>query len=196
MSSRHLCSAVLGLLLACSAASAKSAIGAAAPAFELKDQNGATVTLAQFKGKTVVLEWANDGCPVWRGHHRPRKTTMVDLQARYAEKGVIWLAIDSTASHDAKRLKATAERFQIAYPILDDHAGHVGRAYGARTTPHMFIIDPSGKLAYDGAIDNRGQGDEPINYVDRALTEILAAKPVSTPKTKPYGCGVKYGKRK
>lgn len=159
-----------------------------APAFTLTAHDGSTVSLADFKGKTVVLEWYCDTCPASKAHHKPDNNTMVDLAAKYADKGVVWLAINSTGSHSVEHNAKAAEKQGVTYPILDDSAGTVGKAYGARTTPHMFIVASDGTIAYDGAIDDKKDS----NYIDAALSELIAGKTVTTPKTRPYGCGVKY----
>ena len=121
---------------------------------------------------------------------------MENLADKYKSKDVVWLAINSSSSATNEIDKKTVETFSLSYPVLNDSAGSVGRAYGAKTTPHMFIIDKEGKLAYKGGIDNDPQGTKAnrTNYVAQALDELLAGKPVSTPETKPYGCSVKYAK--
>lgn len=173
----------------------KAEIGKAAPLFELSDQNGKTVTLSQFKGKKhVVLEWYCPTCPAVKAHYSPKTQTMNKLAKKYAGKDVVWLTINSTKGSDnASNLKA-AKAMDIERPLLNDAAGKVGKLYGARTTPHMFVITKDGKLAYDGAIDNKRSGKDGVNYVDQALSEIIAGKAVSVSKTKSYGCGVKYAK--
>lgn len=192
---RHAMTAVvMAVLMTAAAQAAGPAIGDAAPSFELKDQNGNAVSLDQFKGKIVVLEWFNEGCPVTKRHHSDPVKTMSTLADKYKPAGVVWLAINSTSGSDVSRNRKAAERFGIEYPVLDDSAGKVGRAYGARCTPHMFVIDAKGLLAYNGAIDNDGRGDQQVNYVALAVDELLAGKPVTTPQTKPYGCGIKYAK--
>ncbi len=171
-----------------------AAIGAAAPAFTLDNSDGKPVSLADYKGKTVVLEWINKDCPFVQRHHAAK--TMENLADKYKSKDVVWLAINSSSSATNDIDKKTVETFSLNYPVLNDSAGSVGRAYGAKTTPHMFIIDKEGKLAYKGGIDNDPQGTKAnrTNYVAQALDELLAGKPVSTPETKPYGCSVKYAK--
>ena len=168
-------------------------LGETAPQFTLQDQNGKDVSLADFTGKTVVLEWTNPNCPYVQRHYR--EGTMTKLQSAYKDKGVVWLAINS--SHDADNAfnKQWAEKNKLDYPILNDSAGKVGHAYNAKTTPDMFIIDKDGKLVYEGAIDNVPEGDmgsSRINYVEKALDDVLAARPVVTAETKSYGCSVKY----
>ena len=166
------------------------------PAFTLEDVDGKKVNLSDFADKIVVLEWMNPGCPIWLRVHKAG--TFKALAKKYKDKGVVWLAINSTLSADKEKNKKFAETEKVPYPILDDHAGTVGKAYGAKTTPHMFVIDKHGRLAYEGAIDNdpSGRKEKPLNYVDQALTELLAGKGVSVPKTGPYGCSVKYAPQK
>lgn len=167
-----------------------------APAFTLEDVEGKKVNLSDFADKIVVLEWANPGCPIWLRVHKAG--TFKALAEKYKDKGVVWLAINSTRTSNREKNRKFAETEKVPYPILDDHAGTVGRAYGAKTTPHMFVIDKHSRLAYEGAIDDdpAGRKEKPLNYVDQALTELLAGKAVSVPKTKPYGCSVKYAPQK
>jgi len=167
-----------------------------APAFTLEDVDGKKVSLSDFADKIVVLEWMNPGCPIWARHHKAG--TFRTLAEKYKDKGVVWLAINSTNSADKEKNKNFAETEKVPYPILDDHEGTVGKAYGAKTSPHMFVIDKHGRLAYQGAIDDdpAGKKESPLNYVDQALTELLAGKAVSVPKTEPYGCSVKYAPQK
>jgi peroxiredoxin len=171
----------------------KAAIGSAVPQFSLQDQNGKTVSLSDFSGKTVVLEWVNPNCPFVQRHYRAK--TMITLANDYAGKGVAWVAINSTFNADNAANSAWIEQNKLSYPILNDSSGQVGKAYGAKSTPDMFVIDKDGKLAYEGAIDNDPDGDkgsDKINYVQKALNEILDGKPVSTSQTTSYGCSVKY----
>jgi len=170
--------------------------GRQAPAFELSSFTGRKVKLADLTGKIVVLEWFNSDCPFVR-YHYDQATTMIDLAKKYKDKNVVWLAVNSTSTTTPQANRQFAEKHKLPYPILDDRAGTVGRQYGARNTPHMFIIDKDGTLAYRGAIDNaplgKVQGDgTKINYVDQALAELTADKDVTTPTTTPYGCTVKY----
>ncbi|MBX3376832.1 MAG: redoxin domain-containing protein [Phycisphaeraceae bacterium] len=173
-------------------------IGQTAPAFELKDTEGKTVKLSDFAGKVVVLEWFNPECPYVVKHHGEHKT-MVNTYAKYKDKGVVWLAINSGApGKQGAGLELNAQHkkdWKMEYPILLDESGKVGKAYGSKNTPTMFIIDASGKLAYMGAIDNDNSAKKlgSINYVDQALGQILAKETVSSPVTKAYGCSVKYG---
>lgn len=182
----------LVLLAAGRAAHADLAVGAVAPAFELQDLDGKTVTLAEFRGKTVVLEWINPNCPVSRGY--AERKTMTATAAAHPE--AVWLAINSThrASDDfvdPAAHQAFNRKNDIAYPVLYDSSGEIGHAYGAKVTPHMFIIDGAGKLVYNGAIDS-GPGASSVNYVDAALTALAAGKSPHPSTTKPMGCSVKY----
>jgi peroxiredoxin len=173
-------------------------IGQAAPAFELKDTDGKTVKLSDFKGKIVVIEWFNPQCPYVVKHHE-KNSTMTDTYNKFKDKGVVWLAINSGAAgkegagHE-KSAKAKAD-WKIPFPVLLDESGKTGKAYGSKNTPGMFVIDAAGNLAYMGAIDNNDNPNEAgkINYVDQALTQLGAKETVSTPVTKPYGCNIKYG---
>ncbi len=122
---------------------------------------------------------------------------MVELAKKYKGKNVVWLAVNSTSHTTPEPNKTFAERHKLPYLILDDRSGKVGRAYGAQTTPHMYIINPRGRVVYEGAIDDSPLGRKKegvVNYVDNALAELTARKAVSTPKTKPYGCTVKYAR--
>lgn len=175
--------------------STKAAIGEPAPQFTLPDQNGKPVSLSDFAGKTVVLEWFNPGCPyVQKFYDHGGK--MNEIAKQYAGKDVAWLLINTTKGNSPERNKETAAKWSIDRPILSDD-GKVARAYGAKTTPHMFVIDKDGKLVYAGAIDDKPDSDPQSleganNYVTAALSELAAGKSVSTPETKSYGCGVKY----
>jgi len=167
-------------------APAGAEVGAPAPAFELPDVYGKPFKLDEFKGRIVVLEWINQACPVSRGKHDDG--VMQKTYKKYARDGIIWLAIDSTHGRKPEQNRVYAAEQHLAYPILQDAEGKVGRAYGARTTPHMFVIDKKGILAYDGAIDDKADK----NYVAAALDALLADRPVTPAKTAPYGCSVKY----
>ncbi len=198
-----LLASTLATTLACtaSAAFASATVGQPAPAFTATDTGGKTVSLADFKGKHVVLEWVNPGCPFVMKHYS--SANMQGTQKEATAQGVVWLAVSSTAP-DASDYKKPADLAQwmqsqkaAATATLMDDDGKVGKAYGARTTPHMYIVDPAGKLVYAGGIDNKpssNAADIPtsINYVKAALAETLAGKPVSQASTRPYGCSVKY----
>jgi peroxiredoxin len=172
---------------------AKPESGSMAPAFTLKNYEGTTVSLSDYKGKIVVLEWFNYECPFVKYHYEKAKT-ITTLADKYKDKNVVWLAINSTAHLTTDKNKEFAEKYNIKAPILDDRTGKTGRAYGAKTTPHMFIIDTEGKIVYSGAIDNSplGRTKDVVNYVDKALSELVSSKAVSIPSTEPYGCSVKY----
>lgn len=177
-------------------------VGQPAPAFSATDTAGKTVSLADFKGRTVVLEWVNPGCPYVVKHYGAGNMQATQKGAR--DKGVVWLSINTTARDHGDYLAPAAMAGwmtqQKASPTatLMDTDGKVGRAYGARTTPHLYIVDAQGRLVYAGGIDNKpsaNPADIPAakNYVNAALAEVLAGKPVSEPQTRPYGCSVKYG---
>lgn len=180
---------------ACSGpSSAQVSVGQKAPDFTLSDLDGHPVSLASFRGKIVVLEWANPNCPVSRRH--ADAGTMISTEARHP--GVVWLAINSTRPDHSDHVDAAdyhrylSER-KIDYPVLLDPTGEVGHAYGARTTPHMFVIDAQGRIAYMGAIDDdpRNVGAK-VNYVDAALTALEKGGRPDPSSTRPYGCSVKY----
>jgi hypothetical protein len=176
-------------------------VGQSAPNFSAKDVDGKSVSLADYKGKTVVLEWVNPGCPYVRKHYDGGN--MQSTQKMATSKNVIWLAINSTepAHQDylapaklgewMKSQNATASR------TLMDENGAIGKAYGARTTPHMYIIDAKGTLIYAGGIDsipsaNKADIAQATNYVQQGLTEHGSGKAISNASTKPYGCSIKY----
>jgi peroxiredoxin len=193
---------ILSTTLALSApAFAQAKVGAPAPDFTLSDLNGKAVKLAELKGKTVVLEWFNPDCPYVKKSHT--EGSLIDLAKKHTGKGVVWLAINSGApgkqGAGAERNKTAASSFKLEHPVLLDETGKVGKAYGATNTPHLFVIDKTGKLVYRGAIDNSpdGEGKSPeggklINHVDSALDDVANGRPVKLPETKAYGCSVKY----
>jgi peroxiredoxin len=177
------------------------AVGSAAPDFSLPDANGNTHALSQYKGKYIVLEWFNPECPFVKKHYG--SSNMQNLQKEFTDKGVVWLTIDSNApgtegslTPEAAQKVATSWKTHETALLLDPE-GNVGRAYGAKNTPNMVIINPDGKIIYHGAIDSKATpnpSDIPssTNYVKAALDQSLAGKSVATPETKPYGCSVKY----
>lgn len=182
---------------------ARAELGKAAPDFTLKDLDGKDVRLADLKGKTVVLEWFNPGCPFVKNAHM--KGSLVDAAKRQAKNGVVWLAINSGApgkqGHGAEANREGAKTFAMANPILLDETGAVGKAYGATNTPHLFVVDAKGTLVYRGAVDNSpdgegqsAEGGKLVSYVDAALADLAAGRPVTTADTKAYGCSVKYGR--
>ncbi|KQP38089.1 thioredoxin family protein [Pseudorhodoferax sp. Leaf274] len=180
---------------------AAAAVGQPAPAFTLTDTSGKTRTLAEFKGKTVVLEWTNPGCPFVRKHYD--SANMPGLQKEFTGKDVVWLAVNSTekAASDYLAPRALAGWIQgksgAPTATLMDEEGTVGKAYGARTTPHMYIVNPQGTLVYAGGIDSIASArasdiQAATNYVRQGLNETLAGKPISQAQTQPYGCTIKY----
>lgn len=182
-------------------AQAAATLGQAAPDFTLKDTSGKTVKLSDFRGKHVVLEWTNPGCPFVRKHYNSGNLPAQQKEAM--SKGVVWLAINSTekASADymepAKLVAWKKERQSVPSAILMDEDGTTGKAYAARVTPHMYIIDPQGRLIYAGGIDSIPSAraeDIPkaTQHVKVALGEALAGKPISAPTTQAYGCTIKY----
>jgi peroxiredoxin len=173
---------------------ATAVVGSPAPAFALEDQNGNIFSLSDLGGKIIVLEWLNPDCPFVQRHYKAN--TMTTLSEKYKNKDVVWVAINSTHYMSKEDDKKWIEKYNLSYSILDDNSGKVGRLYGAKTTPHMFIIDKSGILVYQGAIDDDPKGaknGDASNYVDKALGEVIDGKPVSMSQTKSYGCSVKYG---
>jgi peroxiredoxin len=180
---------------------ASAKLGAEAPDFELKDLDGNTVKLSSFRGKPVVLEWFNPGCPFVKASHT--KGSLVSTATRHQAAGVTRLAINSSApgkqGHGVDTNREARATFKLSHPILLDEAGRVGKAYDAKRTPHLYVIDKNGVLVYRGAIDNSpdGEGESPkdgklVNYVDAALADLAAGKPVAVAETESYGCSVKY----
>ena len=193
---------VFGAALCSAGASlAQAAVGQAAPAFSATDTAGKSVSLADFKGKYVVLEWTNPGCPFVQKHYD--SGNMQSTQKDAISKGAVWLSVNTTAK-DASDYMAPAalqgwmkSKNGAPTATLMDADGKVGRAYAARTTPHMYIVDPQGRLIYAGAIDSKPTANPAdiktaTNYVTAALGEALAGKPVSRATTQAYGCSVKY----
>ncbi|MHC4524101.1 MAG: redoxin domain-containing protein [Planctomycetota bacterium] len=170
-----------------------------APDFTLKDLNGKDVQLSKLKDKIIVLEWTNYDCPFVKAHYNDITQTTRKLAKKYVKQDVVWLTINSTNYATTETNKKWAKKNELKHLVLIDTDGKVGKLFKAKTTPHVFVIDKQGKIAYQGAIDNAPMGKAPegkekVNYVDQALSELLAGKEVSTPKTKPYGCSVKYPK--
>ena len=202
----HRLVAALGLTALAGIAFASTAVadavpGKQAPEFTAIDSNGKSHKLSDFKGKTVVLEWTNDGCPYVRKHYSSGNMQAVQHEA--TEKGVVWLSIISSAKGEqgfvdgAGANKLTTDRKAKPTAVLLDPAGTVGRAYGAKTTPHMYVIDGSGKLVYNGAIDDKPTSNvadikSARPYVKEALLAVSEGKPVQVAATRAYGCSVKY----
>ncbi|HYK34495.1 thioredoxin family protein [Alloacidobacterium sp.] len=176
-------------------------VGDAAPDFTGMDSNGKTHKLSDYRGKYVVLEWTNNGCPYTQKHYN--SGNMQALQKEWTAKGVVWLTVLSSAPGEQGYMTAAQENSYMsrekASPTaaLLDPTGAIGHEYSAKTTPHMFVIDPSGKLIYDGAIDDHATTDlsdvkVSKNYVSAALNEAMVGQPVAVSYTRPYGCSVKY----
>lgn len=176
-------------------------VGEAAPDFSATDTGGRKVSLADYKGKTVVLEWTNDECPFVRKHYNGQN--MQALQKKWTARDVVWLTVISSPPGEqgyadgAKADRLTADRGAAPSAVLLDPKGDVGRAYKAQVTPHMYVVKPDGVLAYMGGIDDKPSSRlEDLagarNFVDAALTELAAGKPVSTTTARPYGCTVKF----
>jgi thiol-disulfide isomerase/thioredoxin len=192
---------LVSLLALAAAPAVAMSVGQPAPALSLTDAAGKPVSLADFKGKTVVLEWVNPGCPYVRKHYD--SANMQATQKGATGAGVVWLAVNSTAPghHDYKKPAEMAAwmagQKAAATHTLMDGDGKVGKAYGARTTPHMYIVDAKGTLVYAGGIDDKPSSNpadvkSAKNHVTAALADLSAGKPVAQPVTRPYGCSVKY----
>ena len=204
LSRRGLAALAAGLFAAgivATEAQAAAAVGQPAPDFSAVDTSGKTRKLSEFRGKTVVLEWVNPGCPFVRKHYN--SANMPRLQKEFTGKEVVWLAVNSTekAASDylAPAQLASWMQEKSAQPTatLMDEEGAIGKAYGARTTPHMYIVNAQGVLVYAGGIDSipSARADDiktATNYVRQGLNEALAGKPVSTATSQPYGCTIKY----
>lgn len=202
---RHL-SAKFCLFIACvlslaAPVQAAVTIGQQAPAFTLQDSNNQSRSLSDFAGKTVVLEWTNHGCPFVKKHYK--SNNMQNLQKQYTAKDVVWLSIISSAAGKQGHVSGTEanelsqSRQAAPTAVLLDTTGSVGKLYGARTTPHMYIIDTQGTLRYAGAIDSINSANpkdisKAKNYVSNALDALLDGKPIAETRTSPYGCSVKY----
>jgi peroxiredoxin len=193
------CSLIVALLFIVSAYAQK--VGDPAPEFQATDSHGQVHKLSEYRGKFVVLEWHNNGCPYTRKHYE--SGNMERLQREWTARGVVWFTVISSAPGEQGYVTAQQENDYLARmnasptAALLDPQGEVGRLYAAKTTPHMFIINPAGVLIYDGAIDNKATTDQADiaiakNYVSQALEEAMAGKPVSIPTSRPYGCSVKY----
>ncbi len=167
-------------------------IGAPAPAFTLKDEAGKEHKLADYKGKIVVLEWTCATCPYVERHYKAK--TMAKTHEAVGKDDVVWLAIDSTKTVKAEANAEWKAKEGFAYPVLTDASGAVGKLYGAKTTPHMYVIDAKGNLAYSGAIDDdvRGKNEKAKNYVIETVNALKKGEKVPASETKPYGCSVKY----
>ena len=194
--------AILMAALASGICVAQARVGDSAPAFTATDSHGQTRSLDQYKGKFVVLEWTNRGCPFTQKHYT--SGNMQNLQKEWTGKGVVWLTVVSSAPGTQGYVTADQENSYLlkvnAAPTaaLLDPSGKLGHLYSAKTTPDMYVIDPKGRLIYSGAIDNRATTDPDDvkgadNYITDALMAAMSGKPVQTSSTRPYGCSVKYG---
>ena len=193
--------AVLAVLMALPLVAGR--VGEAAPDFAGTDSNGKAHKLSDYRGKVVVLEWHNQGCPYTKKHYETGN--MQKLQKEWTAKGVVWLTIISSAPGEQGYVTAEQENEYLKKTnstptaALLDPTGAIGHLYGAKTTPHMYVISPKGRLVYEGAIDDKSTADAKdiagaTNWVQAALTEVAAGKQVATPVTRPYGCSVKYAK--
>lgn len=195
------CAILISTLVFGLSASARVTIGELAPDFSLPGSDGQQHSLSQYRGKKVILEWTNDGCPYVQKHYD--SANMQGLQKQATEAGVIWLSIISSKPGSQGHVDAdganqlTQSRDAHPTSVLLDPAGDVGRQYGAKTTPHMYIIDEQGQLVYQGAIDDKPSARQSSlqgakNYVLAALADMDAYRPVQQAETTPYGCSVKY----
>lgn len=193
--------AVLMILSATPVMAAIATVGAGAPEFSASALDSKSLKLSDYKGKYVVLEWHNQGCPFVKKHYD--SGNMQKAQKQWTDKGVVWLSIISSAAGkqgyvtDAQEKEYMKKMNVAATQIVFDKEGTVGKLYGAKTTPHMFVIDPKGLLIYAGAIDDKPTSDigdvaGAHNYVSAALAEAMAGKPVTVASTPSYGCSVKY----
>jgi peroxiredoxin len=191
----------VALLVAAGTALAAPQVGQPAPEFTLTDSNGKAHKLSDFKGKFIVLEWLNHGCPFVIKHYE--SGNMQKLQKEYTGKDVVWLSIASSAPGKQGHMspeetnKTKADKGSAATAVLRDEDGTVGKLYDAKVTPELYVVDPEGTLIYMGAIDDVKSTDTADvagakNYVKQALDEAMAGKPVSEPSTSAYGCGIKY----
>jgi len=198
---RYSTALILSLLTLFSLAAFAAKVGESAPDFSASDSNGQTRKLSDYKGKFVVLEWTNQGCPYTRKHYD--SGNMQKLQKYWTQKGVVWLTVVSSAPGAQGYVTATQENDYLkkvnASPtaVLLDPKGDLGHLYEAKTTPHMYIVDPKGNLIYNGAIDDKATTETSdisgaTNYVSEALEQAMAGKPVANAATRPYGCSVKY----
>jgi peroxiredoxin len=188
--------AAAAIVLGAALAHASVSVGQPAPDFQVKDISGKSQSLSAYKGKFVVLEWVNPECPFVKKHYD--SSNMQATQKAAEAKGAVWLSVSTGSGGNASELAAwVKEKGAAPTATLLDSDGKVGKAYGARTTPHLYVINPEGKLVYAGAIDNKPTANKAdikgaTNYVTAALTEAMAGKPVTKASSEPYGCSVKY----
>lgn len=179
---------------------ATAVVGQPAPDFTLTDLDGKAHTLSQYRGKTVVLEWFNPGCPFVV--HAHGEGPLTDMAAKETAQGVVWLAINSGApgkqGHGVEANREAVAKWGMKHPVLLDEDGAVGHAYGAEKTPHMFVVSEAGTLVYRGGLDNAPIGvpndGERVDYVGAALADLRAGRPVAVAETAAYGCAVKFAK--
>lgn len=197
---KHLLLAFCALIFS-APAFASAVVGQPAPAFTATDSNGNTVNLEDFKGKLVVLEWTNDGCPFVKKHYETNN--IQKLQKKYTDEGVVWLSVISSAEgkqgyvtgEQANALTTSREASPTA--VILDPKGELGQLYGAKTTPHMYVVDKEGTLVYAGAIDDNDSMRQSTvetakNYVSSTLDALMAGSAVEVAETQAYGCSVKY----
>jgi peroxiredoxin len=201
---RTIVAATLAIAVAAASMTAQaSRIGAPAPNFTGTDSKGKVHRLSDFKGRWVVLEWHNEGCPYVGKHYGGQN--MQKLQREWTARGVAWLTVISSAAGQQGYMEPAqadayfARQKAAQTAVLLDPSGEIGRLYDAKTTPHMFVINPDGVLVYNGAIDDKPTSDPAdlataSNFVSAALTEGMAGKAVTTATSRPYGCGIKYAK--
>ncbi len=170
-------------------------VGKPAPNFSAKDENGIEHKLAEYRGQLLVMEWTNPDCPFVARHYRA--DTMEKLATKLGASRVAWLAVNSTRYNKPEDTREWRSAEGFGYPTLQDADGRIGRSYGARTTPHMFVIGPKGLVRYAGAIDDdpRGAAAQPANYVDSAAASVLGGAEPDPSQTTPYGCSVKYANK-
>ncbi|WP_311223667.1 MULTISPECIES: redoxin domain-containing protein [unclassified Acidovorax] len=191
----------ISLTLAAAGAQAAATVGQPAPDFSARDATGKTVRLSDFRGKTVVLEWTNPGCPFVRKHYDSGNIPATQKSA--VDQGVVWLSVNSTEKAASDYLEGPRltgwlkERKAVPTAVLMDEEGAVGHTYGARTTPHLYIVNAQGSLVYAGGIDSIASArpadiDKATNYVKAALADVAAGKPIAAATTQPYGCSIKY----
>lgn len=192
---------VFAFVLMFSATSFAAKVGEKAPDFKVTDSKGKVHQLSDYKGKYVVLEWMNDGCPYVKKHYN--SGNMQKLQKEHTKNGVVWFTVASSLKGKqghwtAEQANEKAKNWKIASTaILLDHDAAMGKAYAAKVTPHMFVINPEGVIAYNGAIDSNDSSDPKViptstNYVDAALKSAQKGEPIKVSSSKPYGCGVKF----
>jgi peroxiredoxin len=188
-----MCAAFVSRVMAVPEPGGGVAVGAKASDFTLQNYDGKNISLHDYTGKIVILEWVNSECPYVQRHYQAK--TMQKLADQYKNDSVVWLSINSSNFITNEANKKWAADQSIGYPVLNDASGAVGKSYHATNTPQMFIISKDGTLLYKGAIDNDSEGTrgkDRVNYVQKAMGEILSGKTVGEPETKPYGCSVKY----